>query len=119
MSVYFLTISNAIGKQFEKYNNDLVVYITSPRSIKSTEGTFKIYVSAFSPIFSVTINQKIISVGNESYEFSYIYFNNQLKPGENSLLVEVNTDSGTIEKEFKIFLEDSFYKFSEMRKLMN
>ena len=30
--------------------------------------------------------------------------------------MEVTTDTGKIEKEFKIFLEDSFYKFSEMRK---
>ena len=30
--------------------------------------------------------------------------------------MEVTTDIGKTEKEFKIFLEDSFYKFSDMRK---
>ena len=30
--------------------------------------------------------------------------------------MEVITDIGKTEKEFKIFLEDSFYKFSDMRK---
>ena len=39
---------------------------------------------------------------NPSYEYSHNYANKKLKPGENKIIVEVTTDTGRTEKEFKI-----------------
>ncbi|MDP6246779.1 MAG: hypothetical protein QF832_16425 [SAR324 cluster bacterium] len=110
------TIDKKKSSLEKKESDDLVIYITSPRSIQSTEGSFEIHVSSFNPILSVRINDTSLSVDNESFEFSYSYANNILNPGENILLIEVITINGSTDKEFKIFLEDSFYKFAEMRK---
>ena len=103
-------------KKEDKPIDDLVIYITSPRSIQSNEGFFQIHVSSFNPIREIRINEENYKIDNLSYEYSHDYANKKLNPGENNLIVEVTTDTGKIEKEFKIFLEDSFYKFSEMRK---
>ena len=103
-------------KQEEKPIDDLVIYITSPRSIQSNEGFFQIHISSFNSIREIRINEENYKIDNLSYEYSHDYANKKLNPGENVLIVEVTTDTGKIEKEFKIFLEDSFYKFSEMRK---
>ena len=103
-------------KKEDKPIDDLVIYITSPRSIQSNEGFFQIHISSFNPIREIRINEENYKIDNLSYEYSHDYANKKLNPGENNLIVEVTTDTGKIEKEFKIFLEDSFYKFSEMRK---
>ena len=103
-------------KKEDKPIDDLVIYITSPRSIPSNEGFFQIHISSFNPIREIMINEDNYKIDNLSYEYSHDYANKKLNPGENNLIVEVTTDTGKIEKEFKIFLEDSFYKFSEMRK---
>ena len=107
---------NKVEKKEEKKHDDLVIYITSPRSIQSNEGFFQIHISTFNPIREIKINEENFKIDNLSYESSHDYANKKLKPGENKLVVEVTTDIGKTEKEFKIFLEDSFYKFSDMRK---
>ena len=103
-------------KKEDKPIDDLVIYINSPRSIQSNKGFFQIHISSFNPIREIRINEENYKIDNLSYEYSHDYANKKLNPGENNLIVEVTTDTGKIEKEFKIFLEDSFYKFSEMRK---
>ena len=107
---------NKVEKKEEKKHDDLVIYITSPRSIQSNEGFFQIHINTFNPIREIKINEEKYKIDNLSYESSHDYANKKLKPGENKLVVEVITDIGKTEKEFKIFLEDSFYKFSDMRK---
>ena len=111
----FFTVDKEEKKE-DKPIDDLVIYITSPRSIQSNEGFFQIHISSFNPIREIRINEDNYEIDNLSYEYSHDYANKKLNPGENNLIVEVTTDTGKIEKEFKIFLEDSFYKFSEMRK---
>ena len=41
---------NKVEKKEEKKHDDLVIYITSPRSIQSNEGFFQIHISTFNPI---------------------------------------------------------------------
>ena len=107
---------NKVEKKEEKKHDDLVIYITSPRSIQSNEGFFQIHISTFNPIREIKINEEKYKIDNLSYESSHDYANKKLKLGENKIVVEVITDTGKTEKEFKIFLEDPFYKFSDMRK---
>ena len=97
---------NKVEKKEEKKHDDLVIYITSPRSIHSNEGFFQILVNTFNPIREIRINEEKYKINNISYESSHDYANKKLKPGENKLVVEVTTDIGKTEKEFKIFLNN-------------
>ena len=96
-------------KKEDKPIDDLVIYITSPRSIQSNEGFFQIHISSFNPIREIRINEENYKIDNLSYEYSHDYANRKLNPGENNLIVEVTTDTGKIEKEFKIEMKELGY----------
>ena len=80
-SIVFFT-KNKVEKKEEKTHDDLVIYITSPRSILSNEGFFQIHISTFNPIREIRINEENYKIENISYEYSHNYANKKLKPGE-------------------------------------
>ena len=51
-------------KKEEKPIDDLVIYITSPRSIQSNEGFFQIHISSFNPIREIRINEENYKIDN-------------------------------------------------------
>ena len=60
-----------VEKKKEKKHDDLVIYITSPRSIQSNEGFFQIHISTFTPIREIKINEDKYKIDNLSYESSH------------------------------------------------
>ena len=94
---------NKVEKKEEKKHDDLVIYITSPRSIQSNEGFFQIHISTFNPIREIKINEEKYKIDNLSYESSHDYANKKLKPGENKLVVEVTRISEKQKKDLKFF----------------
>ena len=66
---------NKVEKKEEKTHDDLVIYITSPRSIQSNEGFFQIHISTFNPIREIKINEEKYKIDNLSYESSHDYAN--------------------------------------------
>ncbi len=95
---------------------DIVLFTSSPRVVTEPQGTYKVSVSAFSPLKSVTANGVNLRVGENQYEATFTIDYTLKGPGDNLIRVEVESESGTAEKEFYIFYETETVKFADLEK---
>ena len=95
---------------------DIVLFTSSPRVVKEPKGAYKVSVSAFSPLQSVTANDVDLKVGEDQYEATFTIQYTLLAPGDNLIQVEVTSEAGSAEKEFRIFYETETVKFADLEK---
>lgn len=91
----------------------IVMYSSSPRAVKKAQGAYQISISSFSPISSVIANGSAIAISGNPYEVTF-FIDYDLQPRDNVIFVEVISELGKAEKEFRIFLDTPEFTYADL-----
>jgi len=88
----------------QEFNEEILIFRTSPAKSAYAEGVFGFQVSTFSPILVVKVNgfAQMVKENVDWAEFELPYF---LKPGKNLFKIFVQTKKGEFEQEFIVTYE--------------